>query len=87
MLLDQCADEIEVLTAEQMGEGVVVQRVRDRIDAIFGPRESAPEMIVASKLVSKMIDEIKPISNTRRGCASDHRLVIEPLYPHAGRST
>jgi signal transduction histidine kinase len=65
MLLDQCADEIEVLTAEQMGEGVVVQRVRDRIDAIFGPRESAPEMILTSKCVLKMIDEIRPIFEHR----------------------
>jgi signal transduction histidine kinase len=60
MLLDQCTDEIEVLTAEQMGEGVVVQRVRDRIDAIFGPRENAPEMTMASRFVLKMIDEIRP---------------------------
>lgn len=72
MLLEQCADEIEVLTAEQVGEGVVVQRVRDRIDAIFGPRESTPERVVASKLVLKMIDEIKPIFEHR-----DVRLITD----------
>jgi signal transduction histidine kinase len=60
-MLDQCADEIEVLTAEQMGEGVVVQRIRDRINAFFGPVESAPEQIKVGKFVMKTIDEIRPL--------------------------
>ncbi len=60
-LLDVCADEIEVLTAEQMGEGVVVKRIRDRIDDIFGRTESVPEQIKAGKFVIKTIDEIRPL--------------------------
>jgi signal transduction histidine kinase len=67
-LLDLCADEIESLTAEQMGEGVVVKRVRDRIDTVFGPRESAPEQIKAGKAVMKTIDEIRPLFVHRDVC-------------------
>ena len=39
LLLDQCADELETLVAEEVGEGTVVERIRKRIDEIFVPSE------------------------------------------------
>ena len=32
LLLDQCADELEILVAEQVGDGPVVERIRERIE-------------------------------------------------------
>ena len=61
MLLEQCADEIEVLTAEQVGEGIVVQRIRDRIDGLFGPRDLSPERIRTAKFMARTIDELSPL--------------------------
>ena len=37
-LLDGCSDELETLLVEEVGEGDVVRRVRDRIDDMFGPK-------------------------------------------------
>ena len=34
--LDQCADELEVLIAEQVGEGPVIGNIRNRIEEKFG---------------------------------------------------
>jgi signal transduction histidine kinase len=72
MLLAQCADEIEVLTAEQVGEGVVVQRIRNRIDSVFGARDLSPEQMKAGKFVMKTIDEIRPLFSHR-----DIRLITD----------
>jgi signal transduction histidine kinase len=37
LLLDVCADELESLAAEAVGEGPLVERIRKRIDEQFGP--------------------------------------------------
>jgi signal transduction histidine kinase len=45
LLLDQCADQLMTLVAEQCGEGPVVERIRSRIDELFGLKVSVPEVI------------------------------------------
>ena len=54
-LLQECADEIEALTAEELGEGIIVQRIRDRINDIFGPRETKIEEIELGQYARKII--------------------------------
>jgi hypothetical protein len=44
-LLDQSADALEVLIAEQTGEGAIVEQIRSRIDEIFGSRHLIPETL------------------------------------------
>jgi signal transduction histidine kinase len=59
-LIDQCADELEVLIAEQTGETAVIEQVRQRIEEIFGPREVVPEDIVLAEFVNERIKKIEP---------------------------
>jgi len=65
-LLNQCADEIEVLFAEQLSEGAVVNKVRERINEIFTSRENAPVEINLGEFVTKKIDEIRALSSHRK---------------------
>jgi len=59
-LIDQCADELEVLIAEQDGDAAIIERVRERIEEIFGPREAVPEDIVLEEFVKERIKKIEP---------------------------
>ena len=85
-LIDQCADELEVLVAEQTGDTAVIERVRQRIEEIFGPREAVPEDIVLDEFVNQRIKKIEPhfshrqlelIIDTERAAAV--RIPSEPL--------
>jgi signal transduction histidine kinase len=59
-LLDACADELEVLVSEKLGEGDIIQRLRQRIDELFGPRESVSKEIYLGEFVAEKIEEIRP---------------------------
>jgi K+-sensing histidine kinase KdpD len=85
-LIDQCADELEVLIAEQTGDTAAIGRARQRIEEIFGPREAVPEEIVLEQFVKETIKKIEPhfahrhlkiILDTERTTAV--RLPSEPL--------
>jgi signal transduction histidine kinase len=64
-LLDQCADELEILIAEEAGEGPVVDKVRSRIDEIFGCRETMAENIDLKDFVYRTIEKIRPLFEHR----------------------
>jgi signal transduction histidine kinase len=59
-LLDQCADELETLMAEEFGETEAVTRIRDRIDRIFMPRDALPEYIHLDQFVKEQLSKLKP---------------------------
>lgn len=65
-LLDQCADELEILLAEKTGEGEIVQWMRQRIDEEFGPREISLEEISLEAFLEERIDALKPRFSSRR---------------------
>jgi PAS domain S-box-containing protein len=60
-ILDECADELETMVAELTGEGPVVQRLREKIHEIFGPRDLIPKEILLHEFVRERIKEIKPL--------------------------
>jgi signal transduction histidine kinase len=60
-LLDECADDLVSLVAEEVGEGQIVEKISSRIDEIFGPRESPSQEIFLDQFVSKVLEEIKPL--------------------------
>ena len=60
-LLDECADELEVLIAAEAGEGPVVDKVRDRIEEIFGCREAVAEKIDLEHFAQETIEKIRPL--------------------------
>ncbi len=64
-LLDKCADELESLTAEQVGEGKAVEVIRDKIDKIFGPKAERTEEILLHEFVSRVLEETAPLFSHR----------------------
>jgi signal transduction histidine kinase len=77
-LLDQCADELEILIAEEAGEGPVVDKVRNRIDEIFGCREDVAEKIDLGHFAQETIAKIRPLFVHRH---LDLILDVEPTPP------
>jgi PAS domain S-box-containing protein len=59
-LLDGCADELEALTAEELGEGKLVERLRHRIDAIFGPKVIEAKDIDLISFTDNIMQRIRP---------------------------
>ena len=58
-ILDQCADELEVLIAEKVGEGSVIGHVRNRIEEIFGPKEMVSKKIGLDAYIKKRLEDLK----------------------------
>ncbi len=77
-LLDQCADELEILIVEEAGEGPVVDKVRNRIEEIFGCREAVAEKIDLAHFVQEAIEKIRPLFAHRH---LDVIIAVEPTPP------
>ena len=60
-MLEKCADELETLIAEEVGEGRLVETIRKRIDKLFGPKEIEPKRIILNEYVKERIAAIKPL--------------------------
>ena len=60
LLLDQCEDQLESLVAEEVGEGPIVQRIRQRIEQIYGPRDSKIADISLKEFVAERLEALKP---------------------------
>ena len=59
-ILDQCADELEVLIAEKVGEGPVIGHVRNRIEEIFGSKEMVAKKIGLDAVIKKRLEDLNP---------------------------
>jgi len=66
VLLDQCADELEALAADEFGEESATERLRRRIDWIFGPRDSKSEKINLSRFADETLKILRPKFAHRR---------------------
>jgi signal transduction histidine kinase len=78
LLLDQCADELETLIAEQAGETPVIEKVRKRIEDLFGPREAVSKKMDLGQAVQGRLDALKPLFSHRDVHIVTH---IEPTPP------
>jgi PAS domain S-box-containing protein len=60
-LLDRCSDMLEALIAEQIGEGTVVEQIRNYIDDTFGERELlTAETIDLDEFINRRLEYLKP---------------------------
>jgi K+-sensing histidine kinase KdpD len=59
-LLDQCADALEILIVEQTSNEAVVEKIRNRIDEIFGPKHVVAEILFLDQFVHEQMQKIKP---------------------------
>ncbi|MGD9041660.1 MAG: PAS domain S-box protein [Desulfobacteraceae bacterium] len=59
LILEECADELEVLIAEEVGEGPVIGRVRERVEEIFAPKQIIPESIKLDAYVKQRLEHLE----------------------------
>jgi len=84
-LLDECMDELETLFAEETGEGKLVETVRKKIEALFGPKKLEPKVVALQDYVAERIAALRPLF-AHRQVSIDSRLdsvpsVTIPLDP------
>ena len=66
LLLEECTDEIQALTAEEFGEVKAIERIRERIEEIFGPKEVQTAEIDLGDYTGGLLEELKPQFAGRR---------------------
>jgi len=80
VLLDQCADELEALAAEEFGEESATERLRRRIDWLFGPRDSKPERIHLRRFTDEYLKILRPKFAHRRVALEVGLAETEPIW-------
>jgi PAS domain S-box-containing protein len=66
MMVEQCTDELETLVAEEAGEGPLIGRIRERIQAVFGTKEFIPTQIQLSEFVRERLNVLRAKALHRR---------------------
>ncbi|MBN2033611.1 MAG: sensor histidine kinase [Deltaproteobacteria bacterium] len=64
-LFDQCADEIELLFEEETEGSPIVERIRQRIDELFGSKDAAPVEVRLDRCVAENVETLRSISERR----------------------
>ena len=59
-LLDACQDELEAMVADEMGSERFTDRLRHRIDTLFGPRNMTTEEIEPGSFLSRLFESLRP---------------------------
>lgn len=59
-VLDQCLDEIEIMIAQEIGEGPLIDKIRKRIDRLFGPKQADYRNIILHDFVKGRIETLRP---------------------------
>ena len=59
-LLDACSDELEVLISDNVEEKDLISRLRQHIEALFGPQDSRSQEIKLDQYVEKRIETLQP---------------------------
>jgi PAS domain S-box-containing protein len=65
-MLQECTDELETLFAQELGEGRLVETIRKKIDALFGPRKLEPKEVALDQYVMERIAALEPLFSHRR---------------------
>jgi signal transduction histidine kinase len=78
LLLDECSDQLAVLAENELGKGDVADRIRARIEDLFGPRDQLPERIALNALVAQHLKELRPLFAHREVYVHPR---LEPVSP------
>jgi len=76
-LLDVCTDELEALITEELGDGDAVERIRARIDNLFGPKHLVLQTIHLDRFVRKHLKSLRPRFSHRK-CHIETRISGTP---------
>ncbi|MBW2411235.1 MAG: type IV pili methyl-accepting chemotaxis transducer N-terminal domain-containing protein [Deltaproteobacteria bacterium] len=80
MLLDSCADELEVLVSESLDEKDILMRLRRRIDELFGSQESVSKEIQLGEFVTQKFDTLRPKFVHNRCRINTHISATAPVW-------
>ncbi|MCU0578080.1 MAG: PAS domain S-box protein [Desulfobacterota bacterium] len=61
LLLDQCADLLESSAREFSGDEKLVDRLRERIETLYGPREAPSKEILLDQVVHERLEALRPL--------------------------
>ncbi|MGE5840706.1 MAG: PAS domain S-box protein, partial [Deltaproteobacteria bacterium] len=64
-MIDQCADELETLLAEECGEKGVIRKIRKRVDELFTVKETASKELRLDQEVDKRLRQLQPLFSHR----------------------
>ncbi len=65
LLLDQCVEELSSLVAEETGQEPLFQRIKDRIEKSFGPKEAVSKVLHLDQAVKERLDDLKSLFSHR----------------------
>ena len=60
ILLDECADELSTLVALETGQEPLAERIRKKIEFLFGPKEATAQEIHLEQWVGQRLETLKP---------------------------
>ena len=66
MMIDECADELETLVVEEVGEVPLIDHLRERIKEIFATEEMVPEKIILAEFVKQRLEALRPLFSHRQ---------------------
>jgi signal transduction histidine kinase len=79
-LLDACADELEVMVSQELGEEDIIQRLRKRIEEVYGLRKSISKEIELGEFVAGKIEDLRPRYSHRKCRVKTHISITEPVW-------
>jgi PAS domain S-box-containing protein len=60
MLLEQCTDELETLAVQEVGEGPIVDRIKNKIEELYGPKEIRVSEFSLERFVEWRLETLRP---------------------------
>jgi signal transduction histidine kinase len=60
LLLDQCVEELSSLVAEETGREPLFQRIQDRLENTFGPKEAVSKVLHLDQAVQERLEALRP---------------------------
>jgi signal transduction histidine kinase len=78
-LVDACQDELELLTTRYCAETDAVEKIRGRIETLFGPRQAKPETIALDRFISGYLTRLKADFAHRRIELSTDLAAVETI--------
>ena len=60
MLLEQCTDELETLVVQEVGEGPIIDRIKSKIEELYGPKEIRISEFSPERFVEWRIETLRP---------------------------
>lgn len=79
-LLDVCTDELEVLVSDNLCEEDIVERIRNRVEALFGPRDAVSEEIQLDEFVKAFIEGLRSRFSHRTCTLNMHISPVAPIW-------